>query len=566
MATPRRFCRLMPRFIRISAILMAVVLAAPAQAQSNYNGPSSYKFGMPGSFYGGSSGSTTALELGFQASGSGDFLGCAGVGLFDYLKTTFNASNIIDQLKTNMQTMLAKTLLTTAMSVPQISAIFDTLNAFGNAKFDLFKQSCNMTEIRKDAKEMYMKRCMSGGKDAATCDDEWGKGSSFGNSEIMKNVKNLICQKENVNEGSVRGVACPSGGSCPIMAMLPQMRVNLGGTGLNCGTKFYGSKDPMMSIQGMLNGTAGALTAPVLIHVDEAWRQFDGLTRSQKELASKTAQAKCNAGPCGGTSGSSAAATNQSPVFLANKPLVTLAFAGDDAASTSGSEVDLIKEFKNYMGCPEPEKSKGFALFNETMIQMAKYSNGGSGGSYSPADMKEFFDTSNLETQMSSSLGNIYQNDMKSLVKMLDIAAKCTLNTINFIDPALRLQLENNSNGDDLVTAEMKSSTIVWAYLVTNAVGQFTINKANLVAAHLATQSLPKSETAAKAEDKAGQDTTGTKQDNPGAEETSKAFEQGLKTLKDELARMRQTIETSEAWATFRSGVIDRKAEAVPTS
>ncbi len=548
MATPRRLCRLVTGFIRISAIF-ACILAAPAHAQANYSGPNSYKFGLPGSFYGGNYGGTTALEIGFKTNAGSNFLGCAGVGLFDYLQTTFNASNIIDQLKTNMQTMLAKTLLTTAMSVPQISAIFDTLNAFGNAKFDLFKQSCDMSSIRKDAKEMYMSRCTADGKNPATCDEEWGKGSSFANSDIMKSIQGLICQKENVNEGSVRGVACPSGGSCPIMAMLPQMRINLGGKGLNCGTKFYGSKDPMMSIQGMLNGVAGALTAPVLSKVDEAWRQFGGLTRSQKELAVREAVAKCSANAtCGSSSGSAAA---KSPVFLADKPLVTVRFAGDDPTSPS-SESDLVKEFKTYMGCPEPEKSKGFMLFNQTMIEMSKYSESG-GGSYTPSDMGEFFDTSSLDKNMSASLGALYANDMKSLVQMIDIAAKCTLNTVNFIDPSLRLELEKGEDGNADVLADLKSSTVIWSYLVTNAVGQFTINKANLVAAHLSNKSLSKSETVSSTAV-----ATGEKEDNPGAEETSIAFDKGLEVLKDELRRMRETIETSEAWAKFRGNVLER--------
>src|ERR1700743_3183633 len=94
---------------RLFAFIALVFMgfSAPAQAQTTgyYSSNNSYQFGgQPGSFGYSNGGSTTVFDLGFRNTGGLSVLGCGGIGAFNFMNTTFNMSNIIDQLKQQMET------------------------------------------------------------------------------------------------------------------------------------------------------------------------------------------------------------------------------------------------------------------------------------------------------------------------------------------------------------------------------------------------------------------------------------------------------------------------------
>lgn len=86
--------------------------------------------------------------------------GCGGVGQADYTTALFNMPEIFDKFKKDVNSDLAKQILTYNYSLPQTAALFDTLNNYGNARYQQFQKACNLNALQEDAKEQYMQACV----------------------------------------------------------------------------------------------------------------------------------------------------------------------------------------------------------------------------------------------------------------------------------------------------------------------------------------------------------------------------------------------------------------------
>lgn len=96
-----------------------------------------------------------------DVSGSDNLQGCGGVTQSDYTSAVFNMPEVFDKFKKDVNTNLAKQILTYNYSLPQTAALFDTLNTYGNARFQQFQQGCNLDALKQDAKQQFVKSCMT---------------------------------------------------------------------------------------------------------------------------------------------------------------------------------------------------------------------------------------------------------------------------------------------------------------------------------------------------------------------------------------------------------------------
>lgn len=349
--------------------LISLGFAASAQAQTggSFSSNNAYQFGgMPGSFGYNNTGSTTVFDAGFRNTGGLNLLGCGGIGAFNFMNTTFNMNNIIDQLKQNMQTMLAKQLLIQAMSIPQVSAIFDTLNAFGNARFSLFNQSCNLNQIKKEARQKIIDSCIAthGGDkakpaDVQTCQQDFDKDSNIG--KFVATAFKNICGFENFNQ-AIRPTACRDANgnatsSCAFMAFIPQVRLNLsGGVGGNSGSamcqtnsNYYGTRSaalPLQSVSDIMRSVSDIFIGKAQSQID-AYRT-SGLTYAQLKAALAKLEALCAAKDpkCTNAAKSTADLTNPaSPGFvrLAKIDYQQTSFA-DSTSGNSDATIDYFKK------------------------------------------------------------------------------------------------------------------------------------------------------------------------------------------------------------------------------
>lgn len=88
------------------------------------------------------------------------FQGCGGVGQSDYTSALFNMPEVFDKFKRDVNSELAKQILTYNYSLPQTAALFDTLNAYGNARYQQFQTACKLDNLKQDAKNQFLAACV----------------------------------------------------------------------------------------------------------------------------------------------------------------------------------------------------------------------------------------------------------------------------------------------------------------------------------------------------------------------------------------------------------------------
>lgn len=93
--------------------------------------------------------------------GNENLQGCGGVTQSDYTSAIFNMPEVFNKFKKDVNTDLAKQILTYNYSLPQTAALFDTLNTYGNARFQQFQKACNLDSLKQDAKNQFVRSCMS---------------------------------------------------------------------------------------------------------------------------------------------------------------------------------------------------------------------------------------------------------------------------------------------------------------------------------------------------------------------------------------------------------------------
>lgn len=434
----------------LAVLLMLAVALLPVQAKAAggyYTNEGYYEYAAPG-WWGGpdTSGRVNVFEVDFDSRVGVDLFGCSGIGLFDFMKTTFNLNNITQQLKDSMKTILAKTLITTAMSVPQIASIFDTLNAFGNARFDIFQASCNMNDIRKDAMEMYKERCMADGMSAVECEEKYTSQSKNLLAKVSEEMSAQIKESENANE-VMRSMFCedqdgkynPKSQTCGIMNFLPQFQICIDSSvGGGCkGT--YGKTNPAMAFAGIIN--AGMIAA------GGVFKTMDGMTAQLDQtlfpMSSRKAAADCAANklrndwqPEDDTTAPTVSSNTRGKLIMAK--FSQTSFAGDADADAEKPD-NTVKKFKEFMAgycreedplrplqaiasCLNTTGATGITVDKSQMVNVADYINTGSGGMV--ADQLAL--------------------DAKGSAAIVDYGIKCAINKIGATDPYIWLALQNS--------------------------------------------------------------------------------------------------------------------------
>jgi hypothetical protein len=90
-----------------------------------------------------------------------NYLGCGGVGQGDYTTALFSMPEVFTKFQTDVNSTLAKQILTMNYSMPQTAALFDTLNTYGNQRYLQFQQGCSLDALKQDAKRQYLTACMT---------------------------------------------------------------------------------------------------------------------------------------------------------------------------------------------------------------------------------------------------------------------------------------------------------------------------------------------------------------------------------------------------------------------
>lgn len=89
-----------------------------------------------------------------------NLLGCGGVGQGEYTSALFSMPEVFGKFQQDVNSPLAKALLTMNYSLPQTAALFDTLNAYGNQRYDQFQRGCSLDALKQDAKKQYLAACV----------------------------------------------------------------------------------------------------------------------------------------------------------------------------------------------------------------------------------------------------------------------------------------------------------------------------------------------------------------------------------------------------------------------
>lgn len=224
-------------FLRTVGCLLALVMACgvlPVQAQGVGVG-NSYHFGNPltgdlGGYYGGG-GQEINIGMGLN-DGVGLKIGCDGIDIMGYMKAQFNVSQFADRAQEMMKTFLAKQILTQLLSISEIAAAQDYLQKTLNDGFNIFNQNCDMGEIRKKAKQVYIDRECSqfeeGSSDYINCVDNYG-GMKSRYSTFLNKFNKQICSFMQNPTDAMRGTLCggdnPST-ACIMMSYLPRACYN----------------------------------------------------------------------------------------------------------------------------------------------------------------------------------------------------------------------------------------------------------------------------------------------------------------------------------------------------
>jgi hypothetical protein len=254
------------------------------------------------------------------------------------------------------------------MSIPQVSAIFDTLNAFGNARFSLFNQSCNLNQIKKEARQKIIDSCIAthGGDkakpaDVQTCQQDFDKDSNIG--KFVATAFKNICGFENFNQAARPTVCRDASGNatatCSFMAFMPQVRLNLsGGVGGNSGSAMcqtnsnvYGTHSAALPLQA----TSDIMRSISDIFIGKAQSQIDafranGGTYAEAKAALGKVDALCAAKDpkCTNAGAKTADLTNPaSPGFVR---LAKIDYQPSNFAGASGNKDAFLDYFKRTHG------------------------------------------------------------------------------------------------------------------------------------------------------------------------------------------------------------------------
>ena len=345
--------------VGLAVMMASVSYAAVDKSKSGYYSYSTSDFGSVGGFFDGIStngGTDTIFEVGGRNNG-GIELGCEGLDISGFFDQTFNfdADALIENVKNTAKAEVSKYLLTQMFSSPQLAALFDSTQAFGNIRWDGFRSSCDINEVRAEAREVYIDYCKQKGMTEVQCRMNYDEKSKGLFEEAANKFDALKVAYSLVNEVLVDTSFCGSGtsgtaSSCGLASMLiPQMRICYSGSNasecenVNVGGAAVGEQVvqyPLLltafqhQIETISQGTSALL--------DEAERQ--GITASQRRItADKTEQDQRSPIASGGP----LASLGKTQLFDLNRNNKMFAQSG------SGAEASVVSDFKTHLQCSQ---------------------------------------------------------------------------------------------------------------------------------------------------------------------------------------------------------------------
>jgi|GEM_PF-2503324 len=369
-----------------TALFMAPAFTPSAHAQGYSGGGSTFiDFGDLGGFNNGASGTTEVFDIGFNASGGADLLGCAGVSLEGFMDAFANLEHVFDNFLDNIKQAFFRRLLVEAFSrLPQIGALFDTVNALGNARFEMFNESCDIDSIRADAQTLIEQRCRENGGSDLECNKATADAGEYTEQaneiseeltafhERMTDISNALAGplcKTNVAEANT---------TCGLMSFLPQMQLcwNIGGKNVGGGKPIGDcAQSRTTSAQigsGQVFNSSFDLASNITTGLGNATRGLanqlgqDNINLQKnlflRDLDRRNAAAAAEGGPQVLPSVASNTRAGQTRIALIDFDFdIDIAqFAQDSAESGQNND---IEEFKKFLHCSESDPTKVMAEF-----------------------------------------------------------------------------------------------------------------------------------------------------------------------------------------------------------
>lgn len=175
-------------------------------------------------------------------AGGESFLGCNGFNFQDMMFANFDISDIGTKLENYFTTAISTWLLTHIYSSPALSALFDSMEAFGNARVSLLQSRCDINEIKTKAKSIAQQRCIEKHGEGTDAYRDCLGGGDIGKirdslNEVMNSLEFNGSLHQVLNMESVCGSNYnPSSDQyeCPALLFVPDIRW---GTGTESGNK-----------------------------------------------------------------------------------------------------------------------------------------------------------------------------------------------------------------------------------------------------------------------------------------------------------------------------------------
>ncbi|MCA3244533.1 MAG: hypothetical protein INF43_04430 [Alphaproteobacteria bacterium] len=440
-------------------------------AQGLYDAPSDYQstdsgLGIPSGLLGLglSAGEPSAFKelLPPNAPKASDIQGCGTVGIDDYTGQLFNNTAIFEKFRSqDVNSDLAKQLLTYNYSMPQTAALFAQLNQFGNDRYRQFQQGCALSSQQADARRQYVQECVGDVLKSSTIIQDQslqaGSGASAPSAEELQARKVArayeLCSLQYSSESRVvlkqkvesyaeslrkaqdvnrmlRPLLCPNArplgsvnaaqaAACWPNLFLPQVRLQAEGVTTNNPTTDFGVKAAPLSVSAFLDGLRSSVGG-----------QFQDLVLTP---------------------------FRQSIVVVEQASLNQAAEVASRAISAAPPVPDnRMREFTvDYLNCKNPDITLALKEYGKALEQTGTAPPQGptpSGtplgftpAAYGPSETQVIANKMLTGTITDEAI----QADRTDLASLLDIAAGCAVNQqIPFLDPVLLANL-NSCKTDD---------------------------------------------------------------------------------------------------------------------
>lgn len=453
--------------------------AASAEQPSDYL-PTDSGLGIPSGLLGLGIGQPSAFQqpLPSTAPEVSEIQGCGTVGVDDYTGQLYNNPDVFQKFsQTDVNSDLARQLLTYNYSMPQTAALFAQLNQFGNDRYRQFQQGCALTSQQADARRQYVRECVStilssgaivdaslmgSGPSATTPPAEELKARKTARAyelctqQYNSYTRNLLQQKSESYAESVRRaqdvnrmlrpLLCPNipplGGNgvspqaaaCWPNLFLPQVRLMAEGVKSTSPQTDFGVQSAPLTVSTFLDGLRSAVGGDFMTKVLTPFRQ--SITVTDPNTLAQAAEVAARA------LGSSAAniGVNSNPANANNPPL---------ADNRRAFVID-------YLNCKNPDITLALQEYGNALRQVGVQdvqgpTQGGTPLGLTPATFgandyqpiaDRMFANSNINDPA-------IQADRTDLPRLMEVAAGCATNQqIPFLDPMVLAHLSSCQTDD----------------------------------------------------------------------------------------------------------------------